>query len=154
MLLNSNGEIVQSCWTGIKEHFTSTELSLYVIMPNHLHGIIIININVAARHAVPADFAKSSKTTISTSESFGKPVRCSLPTIIRSFKSAVTKQANVSRGDRQYPLWQKGYYEHVIRSEEEFVQISEYIINNPMKWEIDRENPGAIENVKLLPFEY
>ncbi len=154
MLLNSNGEIVKSCWTDIKEHFTSTELSAYVIMPNHLHGIIIINESVAARHAVPDDFAKSSQITISTTESFGKPVVCSLPTIIRSVKSAVTKQVNASRGNRQLPLWQKGYYEHVIRSEEEFVQIGEYILGNPMKWEIDRENPDTVKKAKLLPFEY
>ncbi len=61
MLLNSIGEIVKSCWADIKEHFTNTELSAYVIMPNHLHGIIIINDCVAARHAVPDGFSKSSK---------------------------------------------------------------------------------------------
>jgi putative transposase len=143
MILNSNGEIVQSCWTEITVHFTSTELSVYIIMPNHFHGIVIINDSVAARHAVP-----------STSESFGKPVGRSLPTIIRSFKSAVTKRVNLNSGIRQFPFWQKSYYEHVIRSEAEFAQIGEYILGNPLKWEMDRENPFSQKTVKPLPFEY
>jgi REP element-mobilizing transposase RayT len=137
---------------GIKEHFTSTELPVYVIMPNHLHGVIIIKDTVGARHAVPANSVKPFEIPIS--ESFGKPVRYSLPTIIRSLKAAVTKQINTSREDRQSPFWQRGYYEHVIRDEKEFIEIAEYILGNPLKWDLDRENPYGIKTVKPLPFEY
>jgi putative transposase len=142
MLLNSSGGIVKSCWEEIPEHFTNAELSAYIIMPNHFHGIIVVDHPVEARHAVPVV------------ESFRKPIGGSLPTIIRSFKSAVTKRINLSYPNRKFPLWQRGYYEHVVRSEEELVQIGDYILSNPMKWEVDRENPDPIVTAKPLPFEY
>lgn len=152
MLLNTNGKIVQACWTEITEHFSNTELSVYVIMPNHFHGIIVINSSDEGHHAISHDVGISSPITIS--ESFGKPVSSSLPTIIRSFKSAVTRRVNISLENRKATFWQKGYYEHIIRSEEELVQIGEYIVGNPMKWEIDRENPYLLKILKPQSFEY
>lgn len=154
VVLNSNGKIAQLCWDEIKNHFSGVELPVCVVMPNHLHGIIIIKERVATRHAVSNDFEKSSPPTVTTSELFGKPVDGSLPTIIRSFKSAVTKQVNISNGNKHLITWQEGYYEHVIRDEREFVQIAEYVLYNPMKWETDRENPNTINKTKPLPFEY
>jgi hypothetical protein len=74
-------------------------------------------------------------------EQFGKPVSGSLPTIVRSFKSAVTKRINKTRNAHGAKLWQRNYYEHIIRDENELNRIREYIANNPMKWESDRENP-------------
>lgn len=153
MVLNSNGKIVQACWKEIKNHFSDVELPAYVVMPNHFHGVIIIKYHVATRHAVSDGVDKSSGLRVSTSESFGKPIAGSLPTIIRSFKSAVTKQVNVSLGKHRLNLWQEGYYEHVIRGEGEYVQIAEYILNNPVKWEMDRENPEVLNKAKPLPFE-
>ena len=163
-MLNSNGEIVRTCWAEIANHFNDIDISEYVIMPNHFHGIIIINDSVkpnpiiippvAARHAVPHTAGRSNPSTISTQESFGKPVVCSLPTIVRSFKSAVTKQINLREANRRFPFWQKGYYEHIIRSEEELVLIGEYVLGNPMKWEADRENPDSLNPMKASPFEY
>jgi len=87
--LTEVGAIVTQAWIAILEHFPNVELSTFVVMPNHMHGIISISsqpvstTNVAARHAVPSNE--------STTEKFGKPVSCSLPTIIRSFKSATTR---------------------------------------------------------------
>jgi putative transposase len=78
----------------------------------------------------------------------------SLPTIIRSFESAVSKRVNTSLGERALDLWQKGYYEHVVRSEKELVRIGEYILGNPMKWTTDRENPDSPKKDKPLSFEY
>ena len=74
-------------------------------------------------------------------ERFGNPVPDSLPTILRSFKSASTKQINElckSPGER---FWQRGYFEHVIRNEREFATIAQYIFDNPKKWSQDKENP-------------
>jgi putative transposase len=145
VLLNPLGKIAQACWLEITQHFAFTEISTYVIMPNHIHGIIVINNSDGEQELAPQDVGN---------ESFGKPVSRSLPTIIRSFKSAVTKRVNTIPGERASDLWQKGYYEHVIRGEKEWVCIGEYILSNPMKWTTDRENPDSPKKEKPMPFEY
>ncbi len=155
MHLSPIGEIVLVCWTEIKNHFANIELPAYSVMPNHFHGIILINEPVEARHAVPGDLSCSNQTTIRASESFGKPVSSSLPTIIRSYKSAVTRRANADfRSASSINVWQRGYYEHVIRNEEELAQIGDYILCNLSRWEEDRENLDLKIRVKPKPFEY
>jgi len=72
---------------------------------------------------------------------FGQPVPGSIPTIIRSFKSAVTKRINQMYETPGVKLWQRNYYDHIIRNEYELKRIREYIANNPVKWEFDRYNP-------------
>jgi putative transposase len=74
-------------------------------------------------------------------EAFGKPVPHSIPTIIRSFKSAVSLRINTLRGIHGEPVWQRNYYEHIIRNESELLNIRKYILENPWKWEQDKENP-------------
>ena len=130
MRLNEAGRIVQQCWNQIPEHFPHVELGEFIVMPNHVHGIVVIaeTPNVGARHAVPLP------------EKFCKPVPGSIPTIVRSFKSAVTKRINEMRGTPGVPVWQRNYYEHVIRNDESLHCIREYIINNPLQWDMDREN--------------
>ena len=76
-----------------------------------------------------------------TTESFGKPTMHSLPSIIRSFKSAVIKQINNLRRMSGSPVWQRNYYEHIIRNNDELNQIRQYIFNNPLGWALDGENP-------------
>jgi putative transposase len=142
--LNPTGEKVQTCWMEIAQHFAFAEISTYVIMPNHVHGIVVIN---------KLAWEQNASTRDAGTESFGKPVSSSLPTIIRSYKSAATRRVNLSLGNKSN-LWQKGYYEHVIRSEKELVQIGEYILGNPQKWETDRENPHRMRKEKPMPFEY
>ena len=79
-------------------------------------------------------------TTTPKYESFGKPVAGSIPTIIRGFKSTVTKQINELRNTPGAPLWQRNYYEHIVRNEKSLNRIRQYIINNPANWENDIEN--------------
>ena len=76
-------------------------------------------------------------------EQFGKPVSGSVPTIVRAFKSAVTKRINAMRGTPGATLWQRNYWEHIIRNESEWNRIREYIRNNPGTWESDRLNEHA-----------
>ena len=128
MRLNDAGRMVAQCWQQIPAHFPHVELDEFVMMPNHVHGIIIV---VGARHAVPLP------------ERFGKPVSGSLPTIIRSFKSAATKRINELRGTTGTRVWQRNYYEHIIRDEQSWDRIREYIVNNPLQWELDRLNPNV-----------
>jgi putative transposase len=136
MSLNESGKIVNECWHAIPNHFPHVELDEFVIMPDHVHGIIIIvgeRYSVGARHAVPLH------NNIPQREQFGKPTRGTLPTIIRSFKSAATKRINEIRNSQAEPVWQRNYYEHIIRNEEELIRIREYIYNNPARWRRDEE---------------
>jgi putative transposase len=74
-------------------------------------------------------------------ESFGNPVSGSIPTIIRSFKAAVTKHARESCLPISGAVWQRGYFERVLRDSREFVNTTDYIVKNPLRWGIDEENP-------------
>ncbi|HEX2770777.1 MAG TPA: transposase [Geobacteraceae bacterium] len=143
MRLNEFGEFVRECWNRIPEHFTDVILDEYVLMPNHFHGIVIIqqhrrgdacvahgsngNDDERARHASPLRSG---------------PSPTSLGAIVGSFKSAVTKLINQICDNPGCPVWQRNYFERVIRNDRELAAIREYIINNPQQWVLDRENPA------------
>lgn len=131
--LNEYGVIAKNEWLKTPQMRNNVIIDEFIVMPNHLHGIIIITGDGGGTvHRAP------------TVEQFGKPVSGSLPTIIRSFKSTVTNQINLLRNTPGTPVWQRNYYEHIIRNEDELHHIQEYIINNPFQWQFDRENPGRI----------
>jgi len=146
MILNDRGKIARDEW------FKTAELRSYVklyedeftIMPNHGHGIIWIEDDTvgARRRRAP---------TVDNIEKFGKPVKGSIPTIVRAYKSAVTYAVNKLESQRGAVLWQKNYYEHIIRNERELNNIGWYIVNNPRNWQLDRDNPQNIH--KLSPPE-
>ena len=156
MVLNVFGEMVWAWWREIPDHFLHVELDAFVAMPNHVHGIIWIvghhvraryakNVgatharakNVGARHAVPLQNGE----TIPRYEQFCKPVPGSIPTIIRSFKSAVTRRINEMRDTPGARVWQRNYYEHIIRNDRALNAIRHYITENPLSWHLDRYNP-------------
>jgi REP element-mobilizing transposase RayT len=142
VILTQIGAIVDECWSAIPDHFPAVELDAYVVMPNHLHGIVIITqhaANVGARHAVPLQ-SRPEPTPV---QAFGKPISGSLPMIVRSFKSAAARLVNISRDTPSAPLWQRNYYEHIIRNENDLNRIRAYIENNPSTWETDSENPNV-----------
>ena len=126
MVLNELGTIVEEEWLRTEELRKNIELDYYVIMPNHFHGILIINSRDKAR-LIP---------TIEKRE-FGKPVANSLSSIVGLFKSAVTKRINESRNSPGESVWQHNFYEHIIRNENDLNNIRKYIEFNPLKWEID-----------------
>ena len=129
MRITEYGNIVRDEWLKAEKLREYVKLDRYVVMPNHFHGIIIIyNDNEGTARCAPTS-------------RFGKIVPNSLPVIVRSFKSAVTKQINMVRKEYGKPVWQRNYYEHVIRNDEDLQQIREYVDNNPLKWELDKENP-------------
>lgn len=131
MVLNDAGRIVADEWIKTVEIRNNIELDEWVVMPNHFHGILVINECRGTARRAP------------TVEQFGKPVPGSIPTIIRSFKSAVTKRINELRNSPGEKVWQRNYYEHIIRDENELNRMREYITNNPLKWEFDKENPNV-----------
>ena len=126
MVLSELGKKVKEYWEQIPDHFPFVRLDIVVVMPNHLHGILILKDPVGARYIVPLQ-----------KENFGKPSKGSIPTIIRTYKAAVT------RGVHKTTIWQRSYYDHIIRDELELTRIRQYIHDNPLRWYYDKENPGG-----------
>jgi putative transposase len=133
MRLNVLGKLVNECLTEISYHFANVEVPARAIMPNHLHGIFVLR--ERARHAVPL------LNRTKNAEAFGEPVAGSVPTIIRSFKAAVTRKARVELRKPSFEVWQRNYFERVIRNEDEFRKTWQYICENPARWDFDPENP-------------
>jgi REP element-mobilizing transposase RayT len=136
---NHLGYIAYSFWQALPRRFSHIELDVFVVMPNHLHGILIIcdRVNQIQANDLPKK------------EQFGKPVAGSIPTVIRSFKAAVTKLINLMRKTLNPPVWQSNYYESIIRVETGLDNVRQYIINNPRQWEMDEENPRYHTDEKL-----
>jgi len=134
IILSRMGEIVKECWEAIPKHFPSARLDEYCIMPDHMHGIVALVESVRTRHAVSQRY--------DTLERFSHPVAGSLSTIIRSFKSAASKQIH-SEGDTSF-AWQSGFYEHVITGTRDLDRIRKYIMNNPCRWANAGNLPGDI----------
>jgi putative transposase len=138
-VLSSIGEIVESCWIEIPRHFPGVKTEAHVVMPNHLHGILTIQSK--RQDAMPQQKAELRL------ESFGRPTARSLPTIVRSFKSAVSKRVGESGFAIGKSIWQRGYYEHVLRNTQEYVEATNYILLNPPRWANDEENVRSRENL-------
>ncbi|MCP9448369.1 MAG: hypothetical protein NNA22_12480 [Nitrospira sp.] len=129
--LNGLGEIVRQEWLRTGHIRPNVELDAFVVMPNHVHGIIVL-------HGDGRGTLQRAPTTV---ERFGKPTSNTIPTIVRLFKSATTKRINERRGTPGAPIWQRNYYEHIIRDDESLNRIRQYIAENPLRWHLDRENP-------------
>jgi REP element-mobilizing transposase RayT len=135
MHLNSLGNIVENCWLKIPEHFLGVDVETYIVMPNHIHGIISI-FEDNRRGTIYRAPTKQGNTH--TSENFGQPVIGSIPTIVRTYKAAVSRLARKELG--MVNVWQRNYYEHIIRDQDELINIHNYILSNPDHWTDDPEN--------------
>lgn len=120
-LFSEAGLIAIRNWQQIPVHFPHVSLSDFVIMPNHIHGILL--------------FEKMPEY----SQIFGKPKRGSLQTVIRIYKSAVTTYINRLPDYQEARVWQRGFYDHRIRNDAELSKILEYIRKNPQRW-IEKNN--------------
>jgi len=133
MILNDAGKFAQKCWMEIKRHYPNVIMDEFVIMPNHVHGIIVIVENdqhVGAIHELPLRESPIQRR------------KMILPKIIGRFKMNTAKHINKMRNSPGVRVWQRNYWEHVIRNENELNRIREYIINNPLQWAMDNENPA------------
>jgi len=128
-------DAVEEAWHQIPFHLPNARLDESVVMPNHVHGILwILEGNVVgAQHAAPLHGRRAFAV---------KPG--SLGAIVRSFKAAAARRVNVIRRTPGAPLWQRNYYERVIRNDDELSSIRQYIHVNPLKWDLDRENPRHV----------
>lgn len=141
MRMNTQGEIVMDCWNALPTHFPYAECDSFVIMPNHVHGIVLIN--------KKQEGAVSPRSPQAPKREFAKPIVGSLSTIIGSFKSAATRHINQLRETPGAALWQGRFYEHVIRDEDDWNAHRLYIQTNPARWTIDRENLPPDERMAM-----
>ena len=156
MQLNRYGEVVQKWRDDNPNHFSNVETGAFVIMPNHVHGIIIIVDRMGAVSA-PFDTANPQHNVeihpdddIPSQQQGGEkgqgggtpPLRGpTLGQIVAYFKYKSTKEINIMDGGRVAKLWQRNYYEHILRNEREMENNRNYIETNPALWETDDENP-------------
>jgi REP element-mobilizing transposase RayT len=134
MRLNEFGHIAAEEWARTADIRPNVTVEAFVVMPNHVHGIVAIDDGDAP--------GTGTLQRAPTTERFGKPTSNSIPTIVRLFKSATTKRINALRGMPGVPVWQRNYYEHIVRDEDSLHRIRQYISENPARWADDAENPA------------
>jgi putative transposase len=120
--LNDIGAIVNQSWVNLPNHYPGVELDSFIVMPNHVHGIIILSDEPDTPHGMPE--------------------------IVRGFKTFSARRSNEHRRTRA-ALWQRGYYEHVIRDERALNHIRAYISNNPVRWTDDPDNIWRAETGRV-----
>jgi len=138
LLLNELGEIVAETWRWLERHYDHVELDEWLVMPNHLHGIVLIRDTPGRGASGSALIAGGSRTAPTAARP--KP----LGRLIGSFKTASTQRINEIRKSPGMAFWQRNYYEHVIRSQKSLNAIREYIEANPFHWQEDPENPNGV----------
>ncbi|MBS3920794.1 MAG: transposase [Deltaproteobacteria bacterium] len=128
-------ETLQMQWGKLEARFPDIKLDEFIIMSNHIHGIIFI---VGAIHESPLPLQAIYELPLLQNRR-----RMLLPKVIGYFKMNTAKQFNQILNRTGQPFWQRNYYDHIIRNENELTQIREYVQNNPLKWDLDRENPKS-----------
>ncbi len=174
MRLNEFGAFVAACWKELPQHFRNADLDEFVMMPNHLQGIVVLmwdaygdgrgrgealtdtsayrvtsaNVNASPQQSDPfASHETSANANASPLRASTAPERPhgtkprSLNAIVQNFKSVTSRKINQRRDTQGTIIWQRDYFERVIRNENELNKIREYILNNPAAWESDNENP-------------
>lgn len=150
MRLNAWGKIAREEWftTARLRPYVRLDEREFVVMPNHVHGIIWIvdddddGDNVGGNTIVGAQ-RRCAPTVATTTIQSINVAPGSLGAIVRAFKSAVTQRINAARGTPGAPVWQRNYYERIVRDETALANIRAYILANPLRWTGDRENPAT-----------
>uniref|UniRef100_Q3AU66 Transposase IS200-like domain-containing protein n=1 Tax=Chlorobium chlorochromatii (strain CaD3) TaxID=340177 RepID=Q3AU66_CHLCH len=137
MVLNKYGIVAYNEWVRLRTRFPNIELDVFQIMPNHMHGIIVLNeISV---EDVGAGFTPAQNNALSNIRAGASPAP-TVSEIVGTYKSLVANgclKIYTTKNETMGKLWQRNYYEHIIRNEQSYQSFSEYIINNPAKWEDD-----------------
>ncbi len=150
MRLSSAGQVAKRCWREIPKHFPTVTLDVSVVMPDHVHGIIVLGHSqnhhdsrttndVGAQHAAPLHSPAGPLSTrparaLSTRRESLRVAAGSLGAVVRAFKSATTKRINEQQGTPGERVWQRNYYDRVIRSDDELYRARRYILTNPDRW--------------------
>lgn len=143
MVRNPVGEIVNQFWLEIPLHFPMAELDCHIVMPNHVHGIIIIHDMGDVENAVGNAYMHSLQQPGNNKIPHQYRTKMLICKIIQQYKSAVTRKINKLQLNSNFK-WQKSFYDHIIRNDFSLYKIRKYIVNNPLKWEYDRENQNDV----------
>jgi REP element-mobilizing transposase RayT len=127
---NRYGRIVESAWDDLPNHHQTVSLDAFVVMPNHLHAVIVLTNDVG-------DDWKIAQ--------FAEPQADSLGLIVGALKAAVTREVRRLRGDKT-EVWQRSFYEHIVRDEKALDAIRRYIVENPANWDRDELNAEYLGN--------
>ena len=151
MILNNAGKIANECWMQIPEHFPNVILHEHIIMPNHIHGIIELmgpldnNVmgfqnagvqNAGVQNAGVQNFEPQPASTTPQRNEYQKIIPRSIGSIIRGYKIGVTKW--MRKNSTTKTVWQRNFYEIIIRNEQAYQNICKYITSNPEKWKEDK----------------
>ena len=141
MKLNPSGKIAFDQWMRLSKRFSLSDFSTFVIMPNHVHGILFMK--------GAGDDTRNNHDQSSTLRPFSSfhIVPGSLGAIVRAYKASVSFRINIMLNLDHPPIWQRNYYDHIIRDQNDFDNIWKYIEQNPIKWDEDRFSPKTILNI-------
>ena len=132
MVLNDAGKIVEAAWFDLPNHYRHVVLGTFVIMPNHVHAIIILMDMDDVHPTIVGAGLKPAPT---------EPIkRHGLPEIVRALKTFSARRINELSNSRGVPVWQRNYYEHIIRNDDDANRIHQYIESNPANWKNDANN--------------
>jgi len=142
MHLNELGKIIQSEWFRTKEIRNEIKLDAFVVMPNHLHGVVVIGENETEKSNDSGRFVvgATGRSPLRTEPTKPGPRSRSLGAFIAGFKSITTKRIHTIPGMEFFRVWQRNYYERIVRDDNELNRIRWYIINNPKNWFLDVNN--------------
>lgn len=129
MQLNEAGRTIQSLWNELPTFYSGSEIDEFAIMPNHFHAIIVLIESVGAIHESPQRITVTERRNMA------------IPKMIGRFKMTSSKRINQFRGTPGATVWQRNYWERVIRNEIELNALRDYIANNPLQWHLDTLHP-------------
>lgn len=142
MRLNDFGTALECFWEDLPEHFPSVRTDAFIVMPNHIHGVLFLSnprrgeVASLRRRRSDGEFAgQGYRASPMQSPSLGQ--------VMAYYKYRTTKLINTFRKTAGQKIWQRGYYEHIVRNEDDLQRIRTYIENNPLQWAIDKENPSS-----------
>jgi putative transposase len=144
MQLNEFGTIVADTYLWLTSQYSYVDSDSWVVMPNHLHGILMLMDDISPNNPRRGGSRTAPTQGVPTTDnSFRNDTkRKSLGRLIGAFKTVSTKQINLIRDTPGITVWQRNYYEHIIRSEESMHHIRQYIHNNPFSWQHDQLHPN------------
>lgn len=147
MVLSETGQIAQFVWDDLPNHVAGCVPSEFIVMPNHVHGIVLL-VGAGSKPARGAGADVPEKTWAGLEPA---PTRQTLSEIVRQFKTFSARRINAMRSTQGVPVWQRNYYEHVIRNEDDYHRIAEYITTNPARWEEDTLHPATLAGAGSKP---
>ena len=143
MHLSEAGRLAQAVWEDLPHHYPHVQIDVWVIMPNHMHGIIILTEAQATEDDMQSEADPRTDVGAGLKPAPTAATRHGLSEIVRAFKTFSARRINALHNTVGTPFWQRNYYEHVIRNESALDRIRQYIVDNPARWREDPENPAV-----------